>query len=307
MHVEVHGEGPTVLLIPGANMGAWSWFRQVPPMQRLARVLTYDPPGIGRSSEEALAKCTRPAQTEAALDVLRSTDTASCTVVAANEGGFVALDLALAHPECVERLVLLEAGLAGAAEAWLSAEAQALNDAVAQLSPADRRRCEVGLQLAPGFIKRNPGSLDRLLETYEANAPRAEVAAAYAEAAEAWVAPSLQGLAGMPVLLLSGEEDRYQAPGMQNALARALPWARREVVTQCGYLPHLERADAVNRAVMTFVQEAMSPASAAARWRTDARGQRLAADDAWAARQAELDARPANPLPLVPLPKVARR
>ncbi|MGH2519783.1 MAG: alpha/beta fold hydrolase, partial [Chloroflexota bacterium] len=117
----------------------------------------------------------------------------------------------------------------------------------------------------------------------------------------------LQGLAGTPVLLLAGADDRYQARGAQDALANALPWARREVVTRCGYLPHLERADAVNRAVMTFVQEATSPADAAARWRTDGQGRRIAPDDAWAARQADVDARPVNPLPLVPLPKVARR
>jgi pimeloyl-ACP methyl ester carboxylesterase len=39
---DVHGEGPTLILINGLGFGRWAWFKQVPTLSRHFRTITFD-------------------------------------------------------------------------------------------------------------------------------------------------------------------------------------------------------------------------------------------------------------------------
>lgn len=50
LYYEIHGEGPTLLLVAGLGGGSWSWYGQVPYFRERYRTIIFDNRGAGRSS-----------------------------------------------------------------------------------------------------------------------------------------------------------------------------------------------------------------------------------------------------------------
>ena len=59
--------------------------------------------------------------------------------------------------------------------------------------------------------------------------------------------------AGLPLLVVAGDADPLIPPEVGVGLAEASPNGRAEVLEGCGHIPNLERPDAFNRILATFV------------------------------------------------------
>src|SRR4028118_340619 len=104
---EVHGDGPTLLLVPGLGFGPWGFFKQLPALSRRFRAVTFYL-GAPRDRDYGV--------TELALDaaaLLDSLGTGRAHVLGTSLGGFVAQELALARPDLVDRLVLISTSSGG--------------------------------------------------------------------------------------------------------------------------------------------------------------------------------------------------
>jgi len=98
------GSGSTVVLLHGANDQAGTWAPVVPLLAN-HRLIVPDLAGHGES-----APATGPIAMTSIVERLRAIiDAASVTLVGNSMGAWIALLYTLAHPECVERLIL-EAG-----------------------------------------------------------------------------------------------------------------------------------------------------------------------------------------------------
>ena len=106
---EVVGEGPAVVLIHSDVADSQLWRGQVEALAPSHLVVTYDRPGFGRTPLPP-GPFSQVADLERLLDRLRLE---RVSLVGCSGGGNVALDFALTHPERVDRLVLVAAGLAG--------------------------------------------------------------------------------------------------------------------------------------------------------------------------------------------------
>src|SRR5688500_3266243 len=109
---EVHGDGKQTVLLPPAWQIAHSrlWKMQVPYLSRYARVVTYDPPGNGRSGRPATGFDFDRAA-EDALAVLDAVRADRASIVGLSRGAWTAVILAAEHPDRVERLVLTACAL----------------------------------------------------------------------------------------------------------------------------------------------------------------------------------------------------
>jgi pimeloyl-ACP methyl ester carboxylesterase/predicted glycosyltransferase len=105
---EEHGAGDrTVLFIPGWQIGhSRFWKMQVPYFARHFRVLTFDPPGNGKSARPATGYDEDTIAAHA-LAVLDATATACASLVCHSRAAWWGSILAAEHPERVERLVLV--------------------------------------------------------------------------------------------------------------------------------------------------------------------------------------------------------
>ena len=104
--VQERGSGDPVLLIPGLGFATWSFTRQMTELPAVGRVLAMDNRGAGRSGKPP-GPYSIGRLADDAHAVLTRKNARPAHVVGTSMGGYVALTLALRHPEAVRTLTLI--------------------------------------------------------------------------------------------------------------------------------------------------------------------------------------------------------
>ena len=246
--VEIDGpeDAPVVLLVHG--LGGTSNFYQ-PQTDALAdrlRVVRVDSAGAGRSPLADDISITSHADDLAA--VLDALNVDSAAVVGHSMGTLVVRELAARHPEKVSALALL-----GAVREPAEAGRQAQRDRAAVL------REKGTAAVAPGVVA------NALSETTRRDKP--EVAAfvrelvmrqdaeGYARNCEALGAATDPGpvAAGLPLLLITGADDKVGPPDASHEIAQAHGGATVEILPGVGHWTALEAAGPVTDLLQKFL------------------------------------------------------
>lgn len=103
--VDSGGEGDPIVFIHGLSSYTGFWEYQLEHFAKDHRVLALDLPGYGASGRPD-APCTPPWYADVVADWMFAVGVERATVVGHSMGGQVAMELALRHPERVERLAL---------------------------------------------------------------------------------------------------------------------------------------------------------------------------------------------------------
>jgi 3-oxoadipate enol-lactonase len=173
-------------------------------------------------------------------------------VVGCSYGGKIALELAGARPELVDRLVLVAPGIAEWSEETRAgfAEEEALVER-GDLGGAARQ--QAAMWLAPGAVDEvRDLTVLMTLRSYEQQLPvdgRVEAIWPDPPAAERL------GELRIPTLLVVGGEDRPELRELCERLARELPDARLETIAGAGHLPSIERPDELNALLLGFLDD----------------------------------------------------
>ncbi|MDQ6778617.1 MAG: alpha/beta hydrolase [Actinomycetota bacterium] len=106
IHYESTGAGAPVLLVMGLGMNATGWWRTIPVLAEAGlRVLALDNRGVGRSDRPSGPYTTAEMADDAAA-VLDADGVERAHIYGISLGGMIAQEIALRHPDRVERLVL---------------------------------------------------------------------------------------------------------------------------------------------------------------------------------------------------------
>jgi pimeloyl-ACP methyl ester carboxylesterase len=251
LYVEEQGDGDPLLLIEGLGQAMWAWREQIPVFARHFRTIAYDTRGTGRS----------PALDEPyeiddfAADAATILAGRRAHIVALSMGGYVALKLALAHPELVRSLVLAGTGAGGPDRV---PRQQYVRDAFAAalgLPPEEYGRRTMPYTFAPGWPDRNPARFEEILaarierptsyETIEAHAT-----ACYAFYDEGCEVERIEA----PVLVIHGDADLIVPVENGRKLAARLPNARYVELAGRGHNLPLEEPDTFNELVLEFLR-----------------------------------------------------
>jgi 3-oxoadipate enol-lactonase len=259
LYYEVAGDGPAVVLVHSAIADHSLWDAQVEALAPRVRVVRYDVAGFGESR--------LPSGPFSHLDDLHAliehVGVERAAVVGNSNGGRIALEYAIAHPEVVERLVLIAAGLPD-------------HDASDDLRHADadeERLYESGdLEgAADGQVRfwvdgpgRGPDAVDpalrerfrrMILRSYKLYA----AAETDGEPVSQWLDPPASERLGelrIPTLLVVGDADVSDMFAMAGRFEREIPGARTVVVSGAAHGLPLERPDELNRILLEFLSEA---------------------------------------------------
>ena len=228
------GDGPPLFLFHSLLSDRASFDQVVGELSRSFRVLVPELPGFGQSSQVrgGLAEIA-----DRMAEFVHEAAGGSKAIVLGNGyGGFVALQMAIRHPEIASRLILADCGAAFSEpgrEAFRNMAAASKAKGLAAITDVAMRRL-----FAPAFQAQHPELMNDRREAFLRTDP--EVFRAACEAlAELDLRPEL-GKVKVPALVLVGEHDEATPPPMSHELAAGLPNAYLEIIPGCAHVPQLQ-------------------------------------------------------------------
>ena len=248
--VEVRGDGPAVLFIHGYPFDHTIWTHQISALEGWCRIAP-DLRGMGSSDAPDLGYSmdTYAADMAELLDLLGARD---AVLVGLSMGGYVAFEFLRRWRGRVRGLVLMDTR----AEAD-TPEARASRDAAA----ATAREHGAGAiaeamlpkVLGASTLAEAPATVERVRAMMAATPVAGIVGALAAMRDRPDSTALLPELAGLPTLVIVGDEDEVTPAAQAKAMAEAIPGANLVVVRSAGHLPPVERPVETTDALLAFL------------------------------------------------------
>lgn len=266
VHYKKAGEGePALVLLHGFLASTFTWREFMQPLASGATVVAFDRPAFGlterplRGDWSGTNPYSPEAQTDLLIGLLDELGIDKAVLVGNSAGGAIAALAALRHPDRVEALVLLDPAIysGGGAPGWIKPLLQ---------TPQARR---LGPYLVRNFLANN--SSLTTIAWHDPNKVTAEIEEGYARylrlpdwdkalweftlaSGELNLAGRLQELQ-LPVLVITGDDDRVVPTDQSIRLAGELPNATLAVIPQCGHVPQEECPQPTLEAIHKFLAE----------------------------------------------------
>jgi pimeloyl-ACP methyl ester carboxylesterase len=256
------GDLSPVVFIHGLG-GVWqNWLENMPAIGQTRPVIAVDLPGFG-ASELPAEEISITLFARIVEGLARHLDLGSIAVVGNSMGGFTAAEMAIRHPDRVERLVLVDA--AGISIAEAGKVAQRLGRLLVagggqEISDPMRILKRPGyLHLAFGAVMRHPTKIKKDLIAEQLSGVGAPGFPASLQALLSYDfrdrLPEIQA----PTLVVQGEEDVLVPLGDARQFEQRIPRATSLVLADTGHVPMMERPSTFNAAVLEFLDREAAP------------------------------------------------
>ena len=257
------GEHRPVVFIHGLS-GQWqNWLENIPRFAESRRVVAMDLPGFGLS-EEPTEKISIELYGRVVAQLCERLDLAPAVVVGNSMGGFVAAELAITHPEVVERLMLLSSAgvsqmdvakqpvLAAGKVAGLLATSN-----VAQMRMSARR--PKLRHWIMSLVCRHPSRIkpDLMFEGLMKGANKPGFEAALRACLDYDFRERLPDI-GCPTMVVWGEKDMIIPVRDADKFVSLIEGARKVIFEDTGHVPMLERPKTFNRCLEEFLSYEVS-------------------------------------------------
>ena len=253
IHYDDGGSGPCIVLGHSFLCSGEMWRHQIDVLRRNRRVLNVDFRGHGRSSP-AVGEFSLYDLVDDVIAVLDHAEVDQAMWAGLSVGGMVAMRAALTARKRVSGLILIDthAGAEKRAKA-LKYRAMGLGAKLVGMKP-----------FLPSIVPLMFGNTsrrenDQLVAEWKERILELDIPSirAFLRSLNSRddVTDRLRDI-DVPTLVIVGEEDRSLPPRCSERIASAIPGARLEVIQGAGHLSALERPEAVNRAILEFLEVA---------------------------------------------------
>lgn len=256
LHYLEAGEGPHLLLLHGLNGSTFSFRLLMPYLSPHFHTMALDLMGFGYSDRPVGGDYSLGAQARLVAGFLDALGIEKTSVLGHSLGGAVAMRLALAFPERVERLILVSSVSDSETRRGLRSArfVRPLLPVVAAFTLQNRRFRRMSLRSAcydPAFI--TP-------EVFEGHIAPTRVQGHLRALGSLMVdrrkdSPLDPSAISQPTLILWGAADRWLPPAHGERLRAMIPNARLTVVEKAGHLVVEEQPEESGRAIIGFLQE----------------------------------------------------
>jgi 3-oxoadipate enol-lactonase len=256
LYYEVAGSGKPVVLVHAGIADHRMWDDQLVPFAERYQVIRFDQRGFGQSSA--------PMDPFAFYDdlylLLRELSVAQAVVIGGSLGGATAIDLALAHPEMVDALVLVGSGLGGMEWPPLTPVELALFSQVEEAAKSGdfATANEIEVHIWVDGPERNPDAVnpsvrarvrEMNLQTFTRHDENEQVEPQALEPP----ASARLGEIQVPTLILVGDQDVSAIQAIADTVGAAIPGARQIVLPNTAHVPNMEQPEVFNQLVLDFL------------------------------------------------------
>ena len=224
------------------------WDQQVSELGSSFRILRYDQRGHG-GTEVSRSPCTFDLLADDAARLLDAFDIDRATVIGVSMGAVTALRLAVGHPARLCRVVACDgqwAAPSGAVATWEARIRTATEGGMAALVESTVQRW-----FTPDFLAANPPVLDKVRRMI-----RETPLAGFTSCARALQDYDFRipfSTIDVPTLLIVGGADGL-LPQVMREMQRTIAGSAFVEIAQAGHLPNVERPEAFNQALRSFLQ-----------------------------------------------------
>lgn len=250
---QVAGSGDPVVFLHAAVCDSRMWQAQIEAVSATHQAIAYDRRGFGLTMAEKQDH-SAVADLLAVLDAIAPGRPA--TLVACSQGGRVALDAALLHPDRIHALCLISPSVAGAPDPVFAANIQTLlarqkqAEAANDLAALNAIKAHLWLDGPLQKDGRVGGAPRDLFLEMNGIALRMPPAGANTDSVTAFT--RLHEIA-QPALVLCGDYDFPHIVERSRAMAEAIPHAAHAPLPGTAHLPSLEQPEAVTRLLTDFL------------------------------------------------------
>jgi 3-oxoadipate enol-lactonase len=252
---EIAGDGPPVLLIHEGICDSRMWDRQWQTFPQVHRTVRCDLRGFGQTPLPA----EHFSHARDVVELLDRLELGAAALVGVSLGGRVALEVALARPDLVDRLVLVGAGLPG--HEWSDGVRRYFEEEEAALAQGDLEAAvEATLRLWVDGPRRGPDDVDPDIRRFVGEMQRRAYELqlpVWEEAEEELLVPDVKSRypeVGVPTLVLVGGEDVLDMHYFAGRFAAGIPGARKAKIPGTAHVPSLERPEEFDQLVLAFLE-----------------------------------------------------
>jgi triacylglycerol lipase len=248
IHYQEAGSGPVVILLHGLGGDSSNWASTIGPLAQKYRVIVPDQIGFGRSDKPMLNY--RVATLVDFLDGLyKQLGITRASLVGNSLGGFTAAAYALAHPEKVERLVLVDAAGFAVPKDFDARAAEVLNAST---------RAQVKMLLPLIFYNKALYASDAAVDLMLTR----RVTTGDGYTIQRFIDSIVRGddvldgkLGGIkqPTLMIWGREDGLTPLAMGERFKKEIAGSELFIIDKCGHVPQIEKAAEFNAALLRFL------------------------------------------------------
>jgi pimeloyl-ACP methyl ester carboxylesterase len=266
VHYKEMGAGqPVFILLHGFGASAFSWREVMEPFSELGRVIAYDRPAFGLTSRPMPGDWadenpySPEAQAAIVIGLMDALGIEKAWLIGNSAGGTISVYTALTYPERVGGLILVDAAIytGGGSPAW--ARPLLGTPQMRHLGPLLARQIASS---GDDFIRtafHDPSLVTQdILDGYRKplNAHNWDRALWELTAASRPLGlPERLTELNLPVLVLTGDDDRIVPSEESIRLGAEIPGANLVVIANAGHLPHEEKPEAFMQAVRNFIDD----------------------------------------------------
>lgn len=252
LHYLDEGQGPVVLWLHGSGPGAsgYSNFKGNYPLFAAAgyRNIVLDLPGFGRSDKPADAQYNLDFFVANLNAFLGKIGVTKCTLLGNSLGGAISIGQALAHPDTVERLILMAPGGVEERETYFRMEGivrMVETFAKGPMGPAEMRHV-MSLQVF------DPSLLDDTIINERAAIAPSQPANLFSTMMVPNMTTRLHEIKA-PIFGFWGTDDKFNPHTGALKVIENAPNARMILLNQCGHWVQVEHRDLFNRSCIDFL------------------------------------------------------
>ncbi len=246
------GAGHPIVLLTGLGASRLGWRKQLEPFSARYRVINMD----NRDSGDSLPDTGPYGIADLADDVrgvIQNLKLERIYLAGISMGGFISMELAIRHPELVEKLVLVSTSAGG------STNVQPKPEILTLLVPGEAEDIEQVARrtftaiTGKGFMDAHPEDLEEIVKIMKEKAMPLESFQRQLGAAMVHDATDRLDRISAPTLVIHGDYDPLIPYENGQYLAAHIKAARLSTYPGVGHLPIIEAADRFNREVLEFL------------------------------------------------------
>ena len=232
LYYEVHGEGPTIVLLHGGTATIqYSFSKQMDLLARAHRVIAIEQMGHGHSPDVEGRAFSYEDMTEDTAALLHTLKVENADIVGWSDGGQIALRLAAMHPDLVRRVVASGVGFGG--------------DPAKRQSTENMSDARWPREFRDGYVSTSPDGAAHWPVVWK------KACKMWADSTWGFTAADLHRIkAG--VMIVAGDHDIVSVD-VTRRLARAIPGAAYRILPNTDHWTFQKRPDLMNPLLLEFL------------------------------------------------------